>query len=263
MDLRYKQEANETLKIKKMMENLYLVVEKCEREINYLKEEDQKVKEEIDHLKELIEENNKKYNELLNEKENKINQKIEELKNNMEKMIKDKDSDLNNKITEFLKNAKKGNEDDENGNLYKAPLSSKTYLDLLDLILECPSKGALKNFAVRTEEKNVWYQFGCYSFLTASNEFDESILKGIYLIQSVTFKYKSTDSLESLTKVDFKCPSDYALNKFTLTKDCNSYLVVDYACVGVKSSSQTKLNTVGSGTSEGSPMTVSTLSGLT
>ena len=132
MDLRYKQEANETLKIKKMMENLHPVVEKCEREINYLKEEDQKVKEEIDHLKELIEENNKKYNELLNEKENKINQQIEELKNNMEKMIKDKDSDLNNKITEFLKNAKKGNEDDENGNLYKANIYDEDSMNILE-----------------------------------------------------------------------------------------------------------------------------------
>ena len=142
------------------------------------------------------------------------------------------------------------------------PLSTKSYLDLIDLKLECPYKGALKNFAVRTDETNVWYEFGCYSSLTSSNEFDESILKGLFLTQSVTFKYKSTDSLESLTKVDFKCPVDFALSTFTLTKDSNSYLVVDYGCVGVKSSSQTKLNTVGSGTSEGSPMTVSTLSGL-
>ena len=141
-------------------------------------------------------------------------------------------------------------------------LSTKSYLDLIGLNLVCPSKGALKNFAVRTDNSNVWYEFGCYSSLTDSNEFDESILKGLYLTQSATFKYKSTDSLESLTKVDFKCPVDYALNRFTLTTDSNSYLVVEYGCVGVKSSEQTKDNTIASGTSEGAPSSVSTLSGL-
>ena len=140
---------------------------------------------------------------------------------------------------------------------------TKSYLDLIGIPLECPLKGALKNFAVRTDGKYVWYEYGCYSSLTSSNEFDESIIKGLYSNQTATFKYKSTDSLESLTKVDFKCPVDFALSKFTLTKDSNSYLVVEYGCVGVKSSEQTKDNSIASGTSEGAPNTVSTLSGLT
>lgn len=144
----------------------------------------------------------------------------------------------------------------------KQSLSTKSYLDLIGLELKCLNNGALKNFEVRTDGSSVWYEFGCYSSLTSSNEFDESILKGLYLTQTATFKYKSTDSLESLTKVDFKCPVDYALNKFSLTKDSNSYLVVNYGCVGVKSSSQTKENTVASGTSEGLALEVATLSGL-
>ena len=62
----------------------------------------------------MIEENNKKYNELLNEKEKNLNQKIDDLKNEMEKMIKDNDTDLNNKIKDCLKNVKKSSDDDEN-----------------------------------------------------------------------------------------------------------------------------------------------------
>ena len=143
------------------------------------------------------------------------------------------------------------------------PLSTKSYLELLGLKLECPSKSAIKNFAVRTDDSKVWYEFGCYSSLTSSNEFDESILKGLYLNLTSTFKYKSTDSLESLTKVDLRCPVDFALSKFTLNTDSNGYLVVDYGCVGVKSSYQTKTNSIASGSSEGAPSSVSTLSGLT
>ena len=117
IDLRYKQEANETVKIKKMMENLQPIVEKCEREINDLKEGEQKLKEEIDNLKELIENNNKKYNEIINDKENNINQKIDELKNDIEKKIKENDNDLNNKIKECLKNVKKPNDNEDNENI--------------------------------------------------------------------------------------------------------------------------------------------------
>ena len=120
IDLRYKQEANETVKIKKMMENLQPIVEKCERDINDLKEADQKLKEEIDGLKEKMEENDKKYNELVNEKENSINQKMEELKNDIEKKIKDNDNNLNNKIKDCLKNTKKSGDEDENDNAFKS-----------------------------------------------------------------------------------------------------------------------------------------------
>ena len=117
IDLRYKQEANEIMKIKKMMENLHPIVEKCEREISDLKEGEQKIREEIDNLKELIDKNNKKYNDLINEKENNINQRMDELKNNMEKMIKENDNNLNNKIKECLKNVKKTNENEDTENL--------------------------------------------------------------------------------------------------------------------------------------------------
>lgn len=114
IDLRYKQEANEIMKIKKMMENFHPIVDKCQREINDLKEGEQKLKDEIDGLKELIENNNKKYNEMLEQNENNMNQRIDELKNNMEKMIKENDNDLNNKIKECLKNVKRNNEDSDN-----------------------------------------------------------------------------------------------------------------------------------------------------
>ena len=116
IDMRYKQEANEALKIKKMMENIQPIVEKGERDINDLKENGQKMREEIDNLKELFEENNKKFNEALDEKENTLNQKIDEFKNNMEKMIKENDENLNNKIKESLKNMKKVKDDDEEDN---------------------------------------------------------------------------------------------------------------------------------------------------
>lgn len=143
-------------------------------------------------------------------------------------------------------------------------ITSNNIQDLLDIELMCANKGALKNFAIRTNSGKIYYDFGCYSSLTSSSENDESILKDLYFSTTTTLKFKVTDTIESLGKVNVLCPVDYALNKFTITKDANDFIQVEYGCVGVKSSSQTKSNTIsGSSTSQGSYNTLESLSGLT
>ena len=54
----------------------------------------------------------------------------------------------------------------------KKSLSSKTYKDLLDIQVECPYSGVLKNFAVQTDSSQVWFDFSCYSSFSAANEND-------------------------------------------------------------------------------------------
>ena len=88
IDLRYKQEAGEIIKAKKTMENLTIIAEKNDREIKDLKEGEQKLKEELENLKNLIDSNDKKYEEFFKEIENNQNNTIEELKHELEKKIK-------------------------------------------------------------------------------------------------------------------------------------------------------------------------------
>lgn len=142
-------------------------------------------------------------------------------------------------------------------------ISSNSYYDLFDLEVSCQNKGAIKNFAIKTNAGKIYYDFSCYSSLTESNEYDESILKGLYFSSTQTFKYPITESIESLGKVNILCPVDYALNKFSLGKNSNNYLIVEYGCVGVKSSKQTKSNTITSGaTLQGAATSLQALSGL-
>ena len=140
--------------------------------------------------------------------------------------------------------------------------STKSYKDLLDLAVYCPHNGVLKNFRVDYDASNVWYDFSCYSSFSDANENDESVLKSTGLDQSKTFKTTLTDSISSLGSLDIVCPVDYALNKFVLTKNGNSNLVVDYKCVGVKSSSQTKANTLTSESQNGDGKSLDALKGL-
>lgn len=119
VDLRYKQEVNEVIKLKKTMENMQPVIEKYEREINYSKEEIQKTKDEINSLKELM--NDLKNGESTNINKKEINKKIEDLKKELENMIKNGQNELDSKILDCVKNIKNiGQESNENtsNNLY-------------------------------------------------------------------------------------------------------------------------------------------------
>ena len=140
--------------------------------------------------------------------------------------------------------------------------STNSYKDLLDIPVNSPYNGVLKNFRVDTQEGNIFFAFSCYSSFSDANENDESVLKTTGLEYSKTFK-TLTDSISSLGSLDIICPVDSALNKFVLTKNGNSNLVVDYRCVGVKSSSQTKANTLTTESQNGDGKSWEALKGLT
>ena len=121
VDLRYKQEAGEIMRSKKSLENLNIVAEKNNREINDLKEGEIRLKEEIENLKNLVDnDDRKKYEEILEEKENNQNKKIEDLKNELEKRINDMEEQIKNKMLEAKNKPKTEDEDEEiNGEKYK------------------------------------------------------------------------------------------------------------------------------------------------
>ena len=87
-------------------------------------------------------------------------------------------------------------------------------------------------------------------------------MKDLLSSYSQTFRYKTIDSIESLGRVDIRFPVDYALNKFELSNDINNYLTVEYSYVGVKSSSQTKENTISTDTLIGSTDSLDPIAGL-
>lgn len=143
------------------------------------------------------------------------------------------------------------------------PLSTNSYKDFLGIEVACPSKGALKKFSIKTDASNVWYSYTCYSSLTDSNEYDESILKSLFISNNLSYNYKSSELINILNKIDVLCPVDYALSRFIISTDKNQQqLNVDYSCVGVKSSYQTKKNTISSDVLEGPPNSLDAIAGL-
>ena len=119
IDLRYRQEAGEIMKTKRLVENLNIFAEKNEREIKDLKEGETKIKEELENLKNLqnlIDTNDKKYTELFEEKEINNDKKIEEFKDDFEKKIKEMEEQLKEEMEEIMQNMQKEEKVDENSN---------------------------------------------------------------------------------------------------------------------------------------------------
>ena len=114
IDLRYKQEAGEIMRARKTAENLNIINGTLTREINDLKEAVQKIREDIDNLKNLNEGFDKKFGDLIQEKENNLNEKLEELKDEFENNKKEFEENLNVKLKEYLKNKIPNDVEDEN-----------------------------------------------------------------------------------------------------------------------------------------------------
>lgn len=143
------------------------------------------------------------------------------------------------------------------------PLSTRTFKDIFGVPIHCPKNGALKKFSLKTDEKNIWYTYTCYSSMTDANEYDESILKSLIFKNSLTYNFKSSDPITALNKVEVICPVDYALSSCNITLDSSqTHINVDYSCVGVKTSYQTKKNTISSDILEGSANSLDALTGL-
>ena len=98
IDLRYKQEAGEIMRARKTAENLNIINGTLTREINDLKEAVQKIREDIDNLKNLNEGFDKKFGDLIHEKENNLNEKLEELKDEFVNNKKEFEENLNVKL---------------------------------------------------------------------------------------------------------------------------------------------------------------------
>ena len=98
IDARYKQEALDLLKMKKTVENFVPKLEKVNREIIHIKENEEQQKEEVFNNKKEISEQNNKNIKLLEEKNDYILKKMNELKEQIDKDINQKFNEMEKKI---------------------------------------------------------------------------------------------------------------------------------------------------------------------
>lgn len=131
----------------------------------------------------------------------------------------------------------------------KYKMSSKTWQDLLNVEVDCPFNGVIKNFVLRTDGSSLWYEYQCYSSLSEESDEGEPIIKRLTL----TTRYRGTvyisSNINTLNSFPVDCWADYGLKSFKLIPERSGYyssylLKREAVCHGIKPSYTSPINVV-------------------
>jgi len=115
-------------------------------------------------------------------------------------------------------------------------ISTGSWMDLLGYKLECPNNGILKNFVLRKNKSEFWYEFQCYSSKQSGTDTGEPIIK---CVTSYNYNYhnkKPTSNIQTLNNFNANCYVDWGLSAFSLNKEKDSIKVTP-VCHALKISS--------------------------
>ena len=119
------------------------------------------------------------------------------------------------------------------------PLKTGTWKDLLGVVVECKNGGILKNFVLRKDSTNIWYDFQCYSSKDYSNDEGEPIIKGLALSSAYKYDISIQENIRTLSDYPIECWVDYGLSSFMLYND--NGLKRDATCYGLKAKYTSKI----------------------
>ena len=93
--------------------------------------------------------------------------------------------------------------------------NTKSWKDLLNVKVECPNDGVLKNFVLRKSNTKFWYEFSCYSAVNAGADYGEPIIKRLYGTSDTNIATTYIQSsIKTLNGFSLECFVDYGLNTF-------------------------------------------------
>ena len=118
-------------------------------------------------------------------------------------------------------------------------ISTGTWKDLLEVKVECPNRGVLKNFVLRKDSTHFWYDFQCYSSRSNSIDEGEPIIKGLALSSTYKYTISIQENIRTLSDYPVECWVDYGLASFKLYND--NGLKRDATCYGLKAKYTSKI----------------------
>ena len=114
------------------------------------------------------------------------------------------------------------------------PFKTKTWKDLLNVVVECPNRGVIKNFILKRDTSSFWYELYCYSAVELVNDYGEPIIKVLYGTNNINSDnvYIQTN-IKTLNGFTLQCSVDYGLNNFGIYQKSNK-LERNAYCHGLK-----------------------------
>lgn len=116
------------------------------------------------------------------------------------------------------------------------------WYDIHGLEVTCPNEGILKNFVLRKENNQIFYEFQCYSSVSPHEDYGEPIIKRVYLTTTYDGSYSQgiSSHLSYINGLSCDCWPDYGLHNFTILVYNYGYAKYNInrriLCHGIKSS---------------------------
>ena len=122
------------------------------------------------------------------------------------------------------------------------------WYDIHGLEVTCPNEGIIKNFVLRKENNQIFYEYQCYSSVSPDEDYGEPIIKRLTLTTSYDGSYTQGISphLSYINGLSCDCWPDYGLHNFTIlvyNVGYGNYNINRRAlCHGIKSSYTSPMN---------------------
>ena len=119
-------------------------------------------------------------------------------------------------------------------------INTGTWADLLNVKVECPNNGVLKNFILQRQGNEFWYDIQCYSTESPYEDIGSAIIKQVTLNNNYYYNTVPSTNLRSINNFEVNCWVDYGLKSFQLYI-YNNALKRNAICHGLKTTYCTKL----------------------
>ena len=120
-----------------------------------------------------------------------------------------------------------------------------SWRDLLGVTVECPNLGILKNFVLRKNSSEFWYEYQCYSSKSTKLDRGEPIIKYIQFKISSSIRniesFAFEEDIAILHGFPLYCNVDNGLNSFKSNSGSNGIILGDVKCHPLKSKYSTKI----------------------
>lgn len=116
-----------------------------------------------------------------------------------------------------------------------------SWQDLIGKKVECPNRGVLKNFIIKTSGNQFWYEYQCYSSTNNGVDEGEPIIKDSVYTHHYRYSASFNNDIYQYNKLPISCEVDYGLNAFQMSKETTKVLRLDFNCKGLKPHTTTKI----------------------
>ena len=116
----------------------------------------------------------------------------------------------------------------------KFPIKTGTYMDLINVNIECPNYGVFKNFIIRKGNGYFWFEYQCYSAQTPKADYGEPIIKQVLYTGHKKHNFHLYNGIiQYLNDYELCCLVDYGLKGFHIFI-ADNILKTDVFCHGLK-----------------------------